>query len=311
MPHRRRAASGTRQIVLRGVAASPGIAIGRAFVFDPRKPVIESRPLKEKQVEREVERFNRALERTKKQIQRLRQQVARQIDEHQAAIFDSHLLILEDEAFTHETVEHIQTERASAEYLFNAQVQKMLARFEKIDDEVIRARAADVNDVGQRVLANLMIHERPDLSALAQPSIIVAFDLGPSDTAMMKKEKVMGFATERGGPTSHTAIMAKALEIPAVVAVGELTGYVRTGDEIILDGIDGTVIIRPSRPTEQRYTRRQLAQTRFERELAKCRDLPAETIDGYAIEVAANIELPEEVPHVIEHGAQAVGLFRT
>jgi len=311
MPRARRSKSTPRQVVLQGIAASPGIAIGRAFVFDPRRPVIEAHLLSKNEIEPEVERFRRAVERTKKQIERLRQQIRRQVDERLAAIFDTHLLILEDPSFTDDTVERIQRERTNAEFLFNAQVQKMLARFEKIQDEMFSARAADVNDVAQRVLANLTVQEQPVLSALREPAIVVANDLGPSDTAHMSKEKVIGFATDRGGPTSHTAIMAKALEIPAVVATAELTQHVRTGDQLVVDGVGGVVIVRPSRATIQRYAKSQLALAKFEQELAKNRHLPAETLDGYAVEVAANIELPDEVPHVIEHGAQGVGLFRT
>jgi len=311
MPRTSRTGSPPRQVILNGISASPGIAIGRAFVFDPSQPVIETRALANHELEREVERFTRAIERTRKQIQRLRQQVARQVDERQAAIFDSHLLILDDPSFSQDTIDRIRTERANAESVFHAQVQSLLARFEKIQDEMFSARAADVNDVAQRVLANLMIQERPVLSSLSEPSIVVAKDLGPSDTAHMSKEKVIGFATDRGGPTSHTAIMAKALEIPAVVATGQLTQHVRTGDPLVLDGVGGVVIVHPSRETLERYAKAQVALEKFEQELGKNRQLPAETLDGYTVEVAANIELPEEVPHVIEHGAQSVGLFRT
>jgi len=306
-----RSSSAHRQVVLQGISASPGIAIGRAFVFDPRQLVIEARPVGDNEIEREVERFRRAIDRTRKQIQRLRQQVARQVDERRAAIFDTHLLILDDPAFTEETAERIRRESTNAEFLFHSQVQGLVARFEKIQDEMFSARAADVNDVAQRVLGNLMVHERPVLSALSEPVIVVANDLGPSDTAHMTKEKVIGFATERGGPTSHTAIMAKALEIPAVVATAELTQHVRTGDPLILDGLSGMVIVCPKRATLDRYAKSQRALEKFEQELAKNRHLPAETLDGYAVEVGANIELPEEIPHVIEHGANSVGLFRT
>lgn len=311
MPRSSRSGPASRQTVLHGIAASPGIAIGRAFVFDPRQLAIEARLLNENEVDREVDRFQRAIERTKKQIQRLRQQVARQVDERQAAIFDTHLLLLEDPSFHDDTVAHIRRERTNAEFLFHRQVQGLLARFEKIQDEMFSARAADVNDVAQRVLGNLMVQERPVLSALNEPVIVIANDLGPSDTVHMKRGKVIGFATNRGGPTSHTAIMAKALEIPAVVATAELTQHVRTGDSIILDGISGIVIVRPSHTTVQRYSESQRAVAEFEQELAKNRYLPAETLDGYSVEVAANIELAEEIPHVIAHGAQSVGLFRT
>jgi phosphotransferase system enzyme I (PtsI) len=311
MPRATRSTPGSRQTILHGIAASPGIAIGRAFVFDPQHPIVEARPLAENEVEREVERFLRALENTKKHVRRLRQQVARQVSERQAAIFDAHLLILDDPMFTQDTAEQIRRQRTNAEFVFNSQVQDMLARFEKIQDEMFSARAADISDVAQRVLGNLMTQERPVLSTLSEPAIVVANDLGPSDTAHMNKEKVIGFATDRGGPTSHTAIMAKALEIPAVVATVTLTQHVRTGDPLIVDGVGGVVIVRPNRKTLQGYNRSKEALAQFEHELAKNRHLPAETLDGYAVEVAANIELPEEVPHVIEHGAHSIGLFRT
>jgi len=311
VPTTRSKKSRQRQVVLEGIAASPGIAIGRAFVFDPRQPVIEARLLSEKESKREVERFKRAIERTRRQIRRLRDQVARQVDERQAAIFDAHIMLLEDPSFIEETVERIRNEQINAEYVFHSQIQKTISRFEKIGDEMFSARAADINDVAQRVLSNLTVKHRPVLSALPEPSIVVAADLGPSDTAHMRKDKVIGFATDRGGPTSHTAIMAKALEIPAVVATGEVTAHVRTGDSIIVDGIGGFVIVRPSAETVKRYLRSKMELAKFEQELAKNRHLPAETLDGYGVEIAANVELPEEIPHVIEHGAQSIGLFRT
>ncbi len=311
MPSAVRSASSSRQIVLKGIPASPGIAIGRAYVFDPRQPAVAALEIAERNVEREVERFLKAIERTRRQIQKLRQQVARQINERQAAIFDTHLMMLDDPSFQEETVRRIRAERLNAEYLLQSQVQKQASRFEKIQDEMFAARAADLTDVAQRVLANLMTHERPALSALTKPAIVVARDLGPSDTAQMNKETVIGFATDRGGPTSHTAIMAKALEIPAVVATGELTQHVRSGDLLILDGVNGYVILRPTHDTLRDYEKSQAAIEKFEQELAKNRHLPVETLDGHAVEVGANIELPEEVPHVIEHGAQSVGLFRT
>jgi phosphotransferase system enzyme I (PtsI) len=311
MPRAVRSTPAPRQTILHGIAASPGIAVGRAFLFDPRHVVVEARPLAEDEVEREVERFLRAIENTKKHVRKLRQQVARQVNERQAAIFDAHLLILDDPTFTQDTAELIRRDRTNAEFVFNSQVQDMLARFEKIQDEMFSARAADISDVAQRVLASLMVQERPLLSTLPEPAIVIANDLGPSDTAHMNKEKVIGFATNRGGPTSHTAIMAKALEIPAVVATPLLTQHVRSGDLVIVDGIGGVVIVRPNRATLQRYARSKEALARFEQELSKNRHLPAETLDGYSVEVAANIELPEEVPHVIDHGAQSIGLFRT
>jgi len=311
MPRAVRSIPAPRQTILHGIAASPGIAVGRAFLFDPRHVVVEARPLAEDEVEREVERFLRAIENTKKHVRKLRQQVARQVNERQAAIFDAHLLILDDPTFTQDTAELIRRDRTNAEFVFNSQVQDMLARFEKIQDEMFSARAADISDVAQRVLASLMVQERPLLSTLTEPAIVIANDLGPSDTVHMNKEKVIGFATNRGGPTSHTAIMAKALEIPAVVATALLTQHVRNGDLVIVDGIGGVVIVRPNRATLQRYARSKEALARFEQELSKNRHLPAETLDGYSVEVAANIELPEEVPHVIDHGAQSIGLFRT
>jgi len=301
----------SRRLIFQGIPASPGIAIGRAFVFDPRQLVVEARSLAENEVEREVERFQRAVENTKKYLRRLRQQVARQVDERQAAIFDVHVLLLDDPVFAQDTVERIRRERANAEFVFHSQVQKMLARFEKIQDEMFSARAADISDTAQRVLSNLMVQDRPVFSTLSEPAIVVANDLGPSDTASMSKEKVIAFATNRGGPTSHTAIMAKALEIPAVVATGTLTQHVRTGDPIIVDGVNGVVVVHPNRATVERYSKSRERLIQFEQELAKNRHLSAETLDGYAVEVAANIELPEEVPHVIEHGAQSIGLFRT
>jgi len=305
------AKSSDRQIVLQGIPVSQGVAIGPAYVYDPRQPTVHARALAPDEVEHEIARFQAAIAQTRQQIESLRREVARQMNERLAAIFDAHLLILEDPSFIDDTIERIRTERKNAEHLFQSQLEKILERFARIEDEMFSQRSKDVEDVAHRVLFNLLAHDRPTLSQLTDQVIVVSVDLGPSDTANMDRKYVLAFATDRGGPTSHSAIMAKALEIPAVVATGELTQHVRTGDPLVVDGIHGIIVIRPTAATRRKYAKIQTALVQFQQELAKNRYLPAETLDGYAVEVAANIELPGEIPHVLEHGAQSVGLFRT
>jgi phosphotransferase system enzyme I (PtsI) len=180
-----------------------------------------------------------------------------------------------------------------------------------MEDEYLRERATDLRDVGRRVIANLLGKERETLARLEEEVVVVAYDLAPSDTASMVKEKVIGFATDTGSRTSHTAIMARALEIPAVVGLGAVTAAIKSGDIVIVDGSHGVVIVNPDPATLFEYQEMQRRYVLFERELEKLKELPAETTDGYKVTLAANIELPEEIEHVKSHGADGVGLYRS
>lgn len=299
------------QRIFHGIPVSSGIIIGKAYSLDYKSLTLEPRPVPSDRVDDEIERFKSAVELSKKQLSTIRSQVKDDVDERHATIFDSHLLILEDPLIIDETIARIRKDRLNGEYAFNTAVEKIASMFAKIKDDYLSARKLDLYDVANRVINNLLQLESSKLSRLEEEVIVVAHDLGPSDTAHMLKEKVTGFVTDVGGPTSHTAIMAKALEIPAVVGLDNITKYVHTGDTLIVDGTKGVVIHSPTTDVVEEYRDAQQQLYEQERALLSLRHLPAETLDSHIIGLYANIELAEEVDHVLRHGAEGIGLFRT
>jgi len=298
-------------MTLRGVPAAPGIAIGKAYRFDHEEPLVPRRPITAKQVPEEVRRFRRALELTRDQLQQLQERVGREIGAKQAEIFQAHLLVLEDEVFLEKVLSAIKREKVGVEFLVMEVVKQYLQALAKIDDEYLRERMSDIRDVGRRLLRNLLGIEHTTLRQLPEPVIVVAHDISPSDTASMHGGHVLGFVTDVGGRTSHTAIMAKSLEIPAVVGLEMAMSQIATGDTVIIDGFHGAVFIKPDQATIRRYQRAQVRVREQGRSLNKLRDLPAETVDGHRVTLAANIELADEVASVVSHGAEGVGLYRT
>ncbi|MDI6783422.1 MAG: phosphoenolpyruvate--protein phosphotransferase [bacterium] len=297
--------------MLKGIGVSPGIAIGKVFLLDSERDYIPERKISLPEVVSEVVRFREAVDKTKSQVTELKSKVARELGETHAQIFATHLMLLEDPTLIQHTVDRINREQTNAEYIFSQVLQKTIAVFARMEDEYLRERATDLRDVGRRVIANLLGRERETLAQLAEEVVVIAYDLAPSDTASMVKEKVIGFATDTGSRTSHTAIMARALEIPAVVGLGNVTTAIKSGDLVIVDGSHGVVIVNPDPETVTEYQEMQRRYVLFERELEKLKELPAETTDGYKVTIAANIELPEEIEHVKRHGAEGVGLYRT
>jgi phosphotransferase system enzyme I (PtsI) len=311
MPRPPRRTPRPSQREFRGIPAAPGIIIGPAFVYEAGTLTVEPHPIPPSRVEGEVERFLAAVDQTKRQIRQIRAQVEEQIDLAHGAIFDSHLRVLEDPLLVDKTVEEIRSERLNAEFIFHRNLQKIGALLAKIKDQHFRDRDVDLIDVGQGVTQNLMGQVRLHSASLQRDVVLVAHELSPTDTAQMGHSSILGFVCATGGPTSHTAIMAKALELPAVLGVGEGVGEIKSGDLLIVDGNEGHIIVHPASETLARYRRARTRSERRQRTMAKLRDLPAETTDGFRVTLAANIELPEEVPHVIDHGAEGVGLFRT
>jgi len=299
------------ETLLKGIPASPGVVIGKVFPLTREKVSIQKITIDEDRLAQELERFDKALEKTRQEISELRQRVAEMLDEQHAHILDAHMLVLEDALLIEETKKKVQTEKVNIEYAFAEVIEKLAQSFSAMDDGYLRERAVDIRDVGRRVLGNLLGKGEEDLSHLAEEVIVVAHDLSPSDTAGMRKERVVGFATDMGSRTSHTAIIARSLEIPAVVGLGDVSKRVRRGQTIIVDGNQGVVILDPTPETIEQYTTRRERIIAIERELEKLRDLPAVTLDGHSVRLAANIELPEELPSVKAHGAAGIGLYRT
>jgi len=296
---------------LNGIAASPGIAIGKVFVLDSGDVSITKRTIKDTMVPKEITRFQDALTMTRAEILNIRDKISHEMGKEHADIFNAHLMVLEDRSIIEEVMERIKKEKLSSEYIFSQVLKKHVSSFLRINDEYLRERVSDINDVGRRILRHLAGEQRMLLSDLKEKAIVVSYDLSPSDTAMMHRKNVIGFATDIGGRTSHTAIMAKSLEIPAVVGLETITDEVKSGDWIIVDGIQGVVVVNPTPGELNKYKQEQIRYQEFSKGLKKFRDLPCITSDGRRIELAANIELPEETLSVISHGADGIGLYRT
>ncbi|MGQ9561397.1 MAG: phosphoenolpyruvate--protein phosphotransferase [Candidatus Oleimicrobiaceae bacterium] len=296
---------------LEGVAASPGIAIGPAFVLGGDVVHIFPRVLPEEEVPAEIERFKRALEQARQELERIRQEVSRDLGEESAKVFEVHQLMLEDQVVIEETIRRIRNERKNADLVFYEVMRALQSNMSARGGEYFRARAADVRDVKRRVIRHIQGQRHDHLAPLAEPAIIVASDLSPSDTVSLDKAKVLGFATDLGGRTSHAAILARSLELPSVVGLGRISAVVQSGEWMILDGLQGVVVVNPTQETIAKYRRRQEEFCELQQRLERLRDLPARTLDGKDLELSANIEFPEEIDSVVGHGAQGVGLFRT
>jgi phosphotransferase system enzyme I (PtsI) len=298
-------------IQLKGIAAASGISIGTAYKVGKEEFTIPRQPIKQEEVATQIQVFEEALIKTRKEIIELQKRIASEMGQDQAEIFDAHLLVLEDRMLIEEVISRLKKERLCVAFIFAEVLKKYIDVFSKIEDEYLKERIADINDVGKRVLRNLLGKERKSLWDLKDKVIVVAHDLSPSDTAAMHKKNVSAFVTDIGGKTSHTAIMAKSLEIPAVVGVEEVTAKINSGDMLIVDGSLGVVIINPDDKTLRTYRREMQKFKGVAKRFLFVKDLPAVTLDGKPIEINANIELPDEVPAVKLHGAQGIGLYRT
>ncbi|MFH1856232.1 MAG: phosphoenolpyruvate--protein phosphotransferase [Candidatus Omnitrophota bacterium] len=297
--------------MLKGIPASPGITIGKAFLLDSEKLTVQKRKITNEEIPFQITRFEEALIQTRLEILKIQKRIEKELGAEHSEIFDAHLLVLEDRTLIEEVIARLKKDKWNIEYIFSKVLEKYTSAFSKINDEYLKERLSDIQDVGKRILKNLMGKTKAVLQELKEAVIVVAYDLSPSDTAMMHKEKVLGFITDIGGRTSHTAIMARSLEIPAVVGMEEATKRVKNGDILIVDGMHGVVIINPKKEVLKKYRQERVKFEAFEKELVKLRDLPCQTLDGKKIKLAANIELAEEVPSVIAHGADGIGLYRT
>ena len=300
-----------KQILLKGIPAAPGLVVGKAFCLGSEDLEVAKRSIPESKIPKEIARFEDALIKTHKEIVDIQKRISEEMGVRHAQIFNAHLLVLEDRTLIEGVISRLEKEKLCVEYVFLQVLKKYIKTFSHIDDPYLRERLSDIEDVGKRILRNLRGIRREILSKLKEKLIIVAYDLSPSDTASMRKEKVIGFITDIGGKTSHTAIMAKALEIPAVVGLEEATARVKTGDMIIVDGTKGEVLLNPDRATLNKYRQQSEKLVRQESLLVKLKDLSAETRDGHEVQLAANIELPDELNSVIAHGARGIGLYRT
>jgi len=301
----------TKHALLKGIGASGGVAVGRAHLVDrSRVKVVYQYLIEEGQVKEELIRFREAVDKADQQLQKIIQEIPEEIQDH-AAIIDSHRLILRDKMILDQTLELIRREQINAEWALRKALEKSQEAFAKIKDEYFRNRIKDVVDVSERILRNLTGKQVESLADIKEPAIIVAHDLSPADTTQMRLEKVLGFVTDMGGRTSHTAIIAQSLEIPAVVGLEKVTEEINSGDIVIVDGNEGLVVLNPDPETLAHFQQKKKNYQRYREEMSKFSHLPAETLDGHGIKTQANIELMEELPSVLENGAEGIGLFRT
>jgi len=296
---------------LKGIAAASGIAIGPAYKVGREELVVPRTEIGEADIPLQIQLFEEALIKTRREIIDLQKRIASDMGQDEAQIFDAHLLVLEDRMLIEEVISRLKKEHISVAFIFSEVLKKYVEVFSKIEDEYLKERTADVNDVGKRILRNLLGREYKGFENLAEKVVVVAHDLSPSDTAAMHKQNVCAFVTDVGGKTSHTAIMAKSLEIPAVVGVEGVTAKIKSNDMLIVDGVTGTVIISPDDETLHFYQEEDTKLRGIAEKFLQVKDEPAVTRDGKLIEISGNIEFPEEVPSVQLHGGQGIGLYRT
>lgn len=296
--------------LIKGIAASDGVAIAKAYLlvepdltFDKNEKVTD--------VEGEVAKLNSAIEASKVELTKIRNNAEVQLGADKAAIFDAHLLVLDDPELIQPIQDKIKNENANAATALTDVTTQFVTIFESMDNEYMKERAADIRDVSKRVLSHILGVELPNPSMIDESVVIVGNDLTPSDTAQLNKEFVQGFATNIGGRTSHSAIMSRSLEIPAIVGTKSITQEVKQGDMIIVDGLNGDVIVNPTEDELIAYQDKRERYFADKKELQKLRDADTVTVDGVHAELAANIGTPNDLPGVIENGAQGIGLYRT
>jgi phosphotransferase system enzyme I (PtsI) len=298
--------------VFRGIAVSAGVCRGKVIVLRHARHAIAKRELPENEIDAEAKRFEQALVRTRQQILEVQRRVSETMSLSEADIFDAHLLMLEDRVLIEEVIKLIREQKANADYAYHTASDRYIAVLEAVEDEYLRERAADLRDLTGRVLDNLLgAKDQSDLRHLSEPCILVAHDLSPSMTAQIDKKFVLGFVTDIGGKTSHTAILARSLDIPAIVGAKTISEELETGDYALLDGYNGTVIVNPTDQTLFEYGQLAKVKASLDEKLREVQNQPAVTLDGKVIHLSANIEDQNDVPAVIAHGAEGVGLFRT
>jgi len=297
--------------VLKGISASPGIAIGKAFLYHKEDFWIEERTIGAHETEAEVQRFLEAVDAVISELRKTKMQMEKELGKEQAQIFEAHLAMLEDRIALDETATRIREELKNAEFAFFRTLRKIVKALRATEDPYLKERIEDVLDVQRRVVLKLVGKQHTSLIGLEEGSIVVARSLAPSDTARMHRKGLLGFVTELGGRTSHTAIMARAMEIPAVVGTERAAEEIEPGELLILDGTHGVVYVSPDEELLAEYRKRKQRWAEMEADLATLRELPATTLDGKSVVVAANIEFPEEADSASAHGAEGIGLYRT
>ncbi|HHO0406750.1 TPA: phosphoenolpyruvate-protein phosphotransferase PtsI [Klebsiella quasipneumoniae] len=297
--------------MISGILASPGIAFGKALLLKEDEIVIDRKKISADKVDQEVERFLSGRAKASAQLEVIKTKAGETFGEEKEAIFEGHIMLLEDEELEQEIIALIKDKHMTADAAANEVIDGQATALEELDDEYLKERAADVRDIGKRLLRNILGLAIIDLSAIQDEVILVAADLTPSETAQLNLKKVLGFITDAGGRTSHTSIMARSLELPAIVGTGSITAQVKNGDYLILDAVNNRVLINPSNEQIEALRNLQAQVAEEKAELAKLKDLPAITLDGHQVEVCANIGTVRDVEGAERNGAEGVGLYRT
>lgn len=297
-----------KEVVLQGVPASPGIAVGTAYLFLKEVPRVEERVLTNGFNE-EFERVWRAMEKSSKELNKILLLTKEKIGDAKARILEAYIMVLEDQVLIGSLKKRIVNEKKNGEFIVSDEIGRYANRMLAAHGEYMHERAHDIEDLKNRIIRNM--YEEKLISKLEGTRIIVAHALTPADTMILSRNKVLGYATDTGGVTSHAALFSRSLKIPAVVGLGDVSREVETGDHVILDGYSGMLVIHPTQERLQKFEVKRQHFLQFESQLVAYKDLPAETKDGRTVELSANIELPEELEYVVVQGSQGVGLYRT
>ncbi|HEX7831540.1 MAG TPA: phosphoenolpyruvate--protein phosphotransferase [Thermoanaerobaculia bacterium] len=295
----------------KGIGVSPGIAIGRAVIVEKRVASVYRVPIRDEEVASELTRFTESLDKTRDELLDLKVKVSRSMGDEYAQIFEAHAMMVSDPSFADKVAQKIENEQVNAEWALAEVQEELQARFASFEDEYLRERMADVKDVAERVLVHLQGVAHHDLSEITHDVIIIADDLTPSDTVHFNRRPIIGFATEAGGRTSHTSIIAKSLFMPAVIGVPRLTKIVDNDELVIVDGYEGTIVVNPTAALVAEYRSRVSRHEEAERKLLENRTLSAVTKDHHSISLQANIELVEELDDALKFGAEGIGLYRS
>lgn len=303
--------SAQKTLSLQGIGASPGIAIGRAYLLEHEDvSVIEERLIRPEEIGAEINRFKQAVKKAQEDLRQIIEDVPEEYRDH-VYILDSHMMLLKDRMIFDGTIDQIKEKHLNAEWALKIAVDKVKAIFKKMPDQYFRDRGSDIVHASKLILEHLLGTGSRKISDIDKRVIIVAHDLSPAETTQMQLEKVKAFVTDRGSHTSHTGIMARSLEIPAVLGLTDATRLIQADDLVIVDGSAGNVIVNPNEQTLTRYEERKELLEEYQAKVTRTSHLPAETTDGHRLAVAANIGMLEEVVSVMDHGADSIGLYRT
>ncbi|MCA6223071.1 phosphoenolpyruvate-protein phosphotransferase PtsI [Photorhabdus antumapuensis] len=297
--------------MISGILVSPGIAFGKALLLKEDSIIINQKKISQEQVEQEISHFKQGREKASSQLEIIKNIAAKNLGEEKAEIFEGHIMLLEDEELEQEIIALIKNDFKTSDAAVYSVIETQAKALEELDDEYLKERATDVRDIGKRLLKNILGMPIVDLGSISEEVILVANDLTPSETAQLNLEKVLGFITDLGGRTSHTSIMARSLELPAIVGTTQATTTIQNGDYLILDAVNNHIYINPSDSEIEQLKKTKNEYLSEKAELAKLKDLPAMTLDGHQVEVCANIGTIRDVISAELNGAEGVGLYRT